>query len=81
MSDIDDGLPFVTSLLEDSLQLYANLEIKYKPKPKQQASMYFGRKGSPEKVSKQEEDELYIKEKWKDLMLGLITRLTDLAFS
>jgi hypothetical protein len=43
--------------------------------------MYFGRKGSPEKVSKQEEDELYIKEKWKDLMLGLITRLTDLAFS
>lgn len=46
-------MPFLEKLLEDVIQLYGSLEVKYKPKPKQQQSMYFGRKGSPEKVSKQ----------------------------
>lgn len=40
-------MQFLSSLLTDSLQLYSNLLIKYKPKPKQQESLYFGRKGNP----------------------------------
>jgi hypothetical protein len=68
-------------LLEDTLHQYALTEIKYKPRPKQQKSMYFGKSGSPDKHSKQEEEEMLIKEKWKELYLGLTKRITDLAFS
>lgn len=60
-SDSETGVPFFEKLVEDVLQLYGTLEVKYRPKPKQQQSLYFGRKGSPEKQNKQEEDELAIK--------------------
>lgn len=53
MNDEESGMPYLQKLVEESLQLFANLEIKYKPRPKQQQSMYFGRKGSPEKSNKQ----------------------------
>jgi hypothetical protein len=43
--------------------------------------MYFGRKGSPEKVNKQEEEELVIKEKWKQVLLGLVLALLELFLS
>jgi hypothetical protein len=47
IGDSDMGITFFEKLLEDILQLYGNLEVRYKPKPKQQQSLYFGRKGSP----------------------------------
>jgi hypothetical protein len=56
MRDVDVGVPFFEKLLEDTLLLFGNLEIKYKPKPKQQQSLYFGKKGSPDKLSRQDEE-------------------------
>ena len=61
LPDTDSGIPFISSLLEDTLHAYAVTEIKYKSKMKQQKSLYFGRSGSPDKISKQEEEEQQIK--------------------
>jgi hypothetical protein len=80
VSDDEVGVPFVSGLLEETLHHYALTEIKYKARPKQQKSLYFGRSGSPEKQSKQDQDELKIKGKWKELYVGLVVQLTDLAF-
>jgi len=55
MIDNEDGLNFISALLEDVLNHYVNLELKYKTKPKHQKSLYLGRNGSPEKVSKHDE--------------------------
>ena len=57
----ESGLTFVASLLEDTLHHYNQTELKYKSKPKQQKSLYFGKNGSPEKHSKHEEAEMQIK--------------------
>ena len=51
--DEESGHPFFEKLVDDILQLYSGLEIKFKPKPKQQQSLYFGKNGSPLKSSKQ----------------------------
>lgn len=45
-------MKFIENLTEDTLNRYSVLFLKYKPKPKQQNSMYFGKSGSPAKVSK-----------------------------
>lgn len=81
LNDSEAGSPFLLALLAESLQLYGSLVVKYKVRPKQQESMYFGRKGNPDKVNKQEEDEFAIKDKWKELLLELIISLTDFAFA
>lgn len=81
MGEEEAGVPFLEKLVEEVLQLYGSLEVRYKPRPKQQQSMYFGRKGSPERVSKQEEAELLVKEKWKQVLLGLVMALLDLFLS
>lgn len=55
LPDTEAGFPFIASLLEDTLHAYVVTEIKYKTKIKQQKSLYFGKSGSPEKISREEE--------------------------
>lgn len=49
----DFGIPFIEKIIEETLHLYSGLELKFKQRPKQQA-LYFGRRGAPEKMGKDE---------------------------
>ena len=53
IEDTDVGVPFLEKLIEETLHLYAGLELKFKHRPKQQA-LYNGRRGAPTKVPKSE---------------------------
>jgi hypothetical protein len=56
MMDSSEGLTYTSTLLEDTLNHYVNLELKYKTKPKHQKSLYLGTSGSPNKQSKQDQE-------------------------
>lgn len=77
----EEGLSFAGGLLAEVLQSYGNLEVRYRAKGGQQKALYFLSRGSPEKVSKQESQELGVKERWKGILVGLAAALCDLAFS
>ena len=81
MINSEDGLNYTSALLDDTLTHYVTLELKYKTKPKHQKSLYLGKSGSPDKVSKHDQEESLIKEKWKELYIALVVQLTDLAFA
>jgi hypothetical protein len=80
INDFEFGLPFFEKVVEEALNLLGSLEVKYKFKLKQN-SPYLGKKGPLDKIAKQQDDELVIKDKEKQILLGFIISIVELVKS
>lgn len=65
-------------LIEEVLYAYAVTFVKYKPKHKTNNQLYFGRSGNPEAISKDDEMDLRVSKKWRELYLNLAHQLIAL---
>jgi hypothetical protein len=69
----------LSNFTEETLFGYAITFMKYRPKHKLNSQLYFGHKGNPDPLSKEDELDLRIGLRWKDIYLGEVMHLLKMA--